>query len=274
MLNLNEFLETPMGQGVKLLSEELQARDMPPVTLDCIGGFALLMHDMRDLRSSTDIDYVGRSLGDDFDRIANEIGEKTGLGKGWINNDGMLTGMTLEDFELSTGKLHFDHAMDVGSITINVLRQPDLLRMKIISIDTSLMAAQDRADKFARSRDMSDIRKLMEAQGLDLDAVDDLYGDYIRSDMTLPAIEKYAEGGLDAVFAMLDEAAAKPQQEPEGLDMQQEAGTELGRMISSGGFSISSMLDMAQARAAGKLPLPDTPEEPDPGTGSPGGPDR
>lgn len=256
MLNLKEFLDTPIGRGVKDLSEQLRERGMPPVTLNCIGGFALMMHNMRDPQAFTDIDYVGKHLGQDFDQLVNEIGARHGLGKGWINNDGMFTGMTVKDFELSTGELHFDHALDVGGVTINVLQQPDLLRTKLISIDTSLMAAQDKSDDFARSRDMSDIQALMEKQGLDLDGVKETYGDYLKSDQTIPAVQAFAEGGLPKVYEVLAANQKDITEVPKEIDREAEKQTDIGKAIASGGFSIGSILDMAKAGASRRSTLP------------------
>lgn len=255
MLNLAEFLDTPIGRGVHDLSETLERRGMPPVELNCIGGFALMMHSMRNAQAFTDIDYVGKHLGPEFDQAVNEVGARHKLGKGWINNDGMFTGSSIEDFEISTGKLHFDHAMDVGNIRINVLQQPDLLRMKIISIDTSLMAASDGATaSFDRSKDMSDIKTLMEALGRSMDDIRGDYADVVRFDRTFDAIETYNAAkdhseGTKAVDGMLKRAkeAAEPSKEPEGIDKAAEKQTDLGKLISAGRLDIGAILNMASA---------------------------
>lgn len=256
MLNLAEFLDTPIGRGVKDLSETLERRGMPPVELNCIGGFALMMHSMRNAQAFTDIDYVGKHLGPEFDQAVNEVGARHGLGKGWVNNDGMFTGSSIEDFEVSTGKLHFDHAMDVGNIRINVLQQPDLLRTKIISIDTSLMAVSDGATaNFDRSKDMSDIKNLMEKLGKSMDDVRTDYAETVRFDRTFDAIETYNASrnhseGTKAVDDMLKQAkaSAEPSREPEGIDKAAEKQTDLGKLISAGNLSIGAILNMASTR--------------------------
>jgi hypothetical protein len=73
----------------------------------------------------------------------------------------MLTGTSLEDLEFSTGKLHFTPAFELECINVNILDQKDLLRMKIISIDTSTTAVELGGD-FTRMKDFPDILKLME----------------------------------------------------------------------------------------------------------------
>jgi len=282
MLNLAQFLDTPLGRGVKDLSEELDKRGMPPVELNCIGGFALMMHSLRDTQRFTDIDYVGKHLGPEFDQAMNEVGNRHKLGKGWINNDGMLTGASIEDFEVSTGKLHFDHAMDVGNIRINVLQQPDLLRMKIISVDTSLMAVNDGATTaFDRSKDMADIKTLMASMGLSMDDVRRDYGQAARFESTLDAVEAYNDApddlagqkAIDSVLAK-DKAEQETTKEPAGLDQEAEKKTDLGKLISSGGFSIGSILNMASAKTGTygrKLPsLFDEPKDDGTEDGPPG----
>ena len=198
MLDIEKFKTTPMGQAVVELSERLQENGLPPATLNVIGGFAMMMRELRNPNGYTDIDFVGSELSKEFTRISDDIGRKYGLGDGWINRDGMQTGYTVEDFEFSTGKLHFEHAFDIGGITINVLEEEDLLRMKFISIDTSLTAVE-QGGTFTRMKDMPDIKILMERQNITPDQLEDRFSEYMIFDGTPAVIQAYFTGGKEGV---------------------------------------------------------------------------
>ena len=207
MISTDKFKQTPMGKAVTELSERLLEQKMPPVSLNVIGGFALMLREIRDPNDTTDIDYVGRRLPDRFENIANEIGFKHGLGKGWINNDGMLDGTSLEDFEYATGDLHFDPALKIGNILINVLDEKDLLRMKLIAVDTSLSGIE-LGGEFTRDKDLPDIKVLMERQNITPDMLQDKFGDYILSDATPTLIQAYFDGNEKGVQDVIDEFQA------------------------------------------------------------------
>lgn len=178
-LKLETFEETPMGKALTELATELEKQNMPPVELNVIGGFALMLRGIRDPDGITDIDYVGTELSDGFDELADRIGLKYGMGKGWINNDGMLTGDSMEDFELSTGKLHFEHAFTVGPMKINVLDERDLLRMKVIALDTA-MAELEASGSFARMKDLKDTYLLMQLQDVHTsEQIEAEFGEYL-----------------------------------------------------------------------------------------------
>lgn len=208
MITQEQFSKTPMGKAVIELSEEMSKRNMPPVTINVVGGFALMMNDIRDPDCMTDIDYVGNPLPDDFNDLADKIGIKHKLGKGWINNDVMLTGSSMEDFEFATGKLHFDKSMDVGGIKINILNEKDILRMKLIAVDTSIMAAEDGGD-FSRIKDLPDVSKLLKLQHIDCDQIMDKYEEYILSDHTPRVIKAYQDGGNAKALEYVDELGKK-----------------------------------------------------------------
>lgn len=197
-----------MGKAVIELSQEMQKRNMPPVSINVVGGFALMMNDIRDPDCMTDIDYVGNPLPDEFNALADKIGIKHKLGRGWINNDVMLTGSSMEDFEFATGKLHFNSSMDVGNIKINILDEKDILRMKLIAVDTSLMAAEDGGD-FSRIKDLPDVSKLLQMQHIDCDQIMDKYEDFVINDNTPRVIKAYQDGGNTKALELVDKISRK-----------------------------------------------------------------
>lgn len=203
MIDKAQFQQTPMGVALTELGQKLQDAHMPPVSLNVIGGFALMMREIRNPNDTTDIDYVGKNMPANFNKIADEIGMKHHLGRGWINNDVMLAGISLEDFEMSTGELHFDHAFNVGNISVNVLDEKDLLRMKVLSVDTSLTSVEMGGD-FSRMKDMEDVKVLMERQHVSPEQLEDKFGNYIICPYTVDMIKTYHTQGTEGVTREVD----------------------------------------------------------------------
>lgn len=207
MMTKKQLSETPMGKAIIELSQEMQKRNMPPISINVIGGFALMMHDARNPDCMTDIDYVGTPLSDDFDKLADKIGIKHRLGRGWINNDVMLTGNSMEDFEFATGKLHFDSSIEIGKMKINILNEEDVLRMKLIAVDTSLMAAETGGD-FSRIKDLPDVDRLLKRQNISSDQIMEKYDGYILNKNTPKIIQAYQKGGNEKVTEIVDRLSA------------------------------------------------------------------
>lgn len=208
MISTKEFAATPMGKAVIELSKEMDKRDMPPVSINVIGGFALMMHGVRDADCRTDIDYVGDTFSDDFNKLADRIGIKHQFGSGWINNDVMLSGISIDDFEFSTGKLHFNESMQIGNININVLDEQDVLRMKLIAVDTSAMAAENGGD-FSRIKDLPDVSILLDRNNIKCSQIMEKFGEYIMNDSTPDIIQAYKDGGNESALQKIDELADK-----------------------------------------------------------------
>lgn len=200
MISMDNFKGTPMCKALTDMAEEMERQGMPPVELNVIGGFALMLRGYRDLDSVTDIDYVGAGLPEKLDGIIRQVGLKHNMEPGWINNDGMLTGNSMDDFELSTGKLHFENALQIGKMAINVLDEEDLLRLKLISVDTAMTELEATGD-FARRKDFADIEALMHAQGMGPEAVEERFGRYIlcKPDTMQAVCEIYENGHEKAI---------------------------------------------------------------------------
>ncbi len=152
-----EYDNIALVQAVKELDRRLQEIHIQPFELNVVGGFALLLHKIRkDPSQFTDIDYIGPNLAPDIKAIICEVGNQFGLGADWINNDVLLSGSTLEDMELCTGKLHFSPAFELSTIKVNMLDKMDILRMKVIAIDTSLLGCEF-GGTFTRAKDFADV---------------------------------------------------------------------------------------------------------------------
>ncbi len=201
-MDIYDYKDSPLFKSMIELNEALIKADTEPITLNVVGGFALMIHDMRNKSEFTDIDYVGESLPEQVDKISQKIGVQNGLERHWINNDIMLLGSSLNEFELATGKLHFSKAFELEKIQINVLDTQDLLRLKVIAIDTALSAVDNGGD-FTRMKDFRDIIKLSEKLSIPIDSFNERFKDNIVNVGTVAAIQTYKEHGPQAVNEMV-----------------------------------------------------------------------
>lgn len=160
------FREKVVFKALEELDNRLYKLGVKPFELKVIGGFALMLEQIR-MDDYTDVDYVGKPLPNDIREIVDSIGKEFGLGRGWLNNDVMMSGMELEDFEYSTGELTFHHVADLNVISLYALDLECILRMKVIAIDTSYMGAENDGD-FTRAKDFKDVKMLMERLGMSL----------------------------------------------------------------------------------------------------------
>lgn len=203
MVDESRLEGTPMYEALVDLAEKMNKENMPPVELNVIGGFALMLHGVRPADGVTDIDYVGGDLSVDLNRLIEETGRTHRMEPGWINKDGMAAGIGMDDFEMSTGVLHFIPALKVGNITINILEEKDLLRLKIIAVDTA-MTELEATGEFARLKDFHDIRDLMDKLEMTPEEAIAEYGDYMicypdTGDLIHAIGNEGPDGGLEII---------------------------------------------------------------------------
>lgn len=193
-------------KALRQLDEEMTKRKLPPLELNVVGGFALMLHKVRENKDDiTDVDYVGPALSDTVKDIADRIGMKTGFGTDWINSDVLMTDSTMEDFEFSTGKLHFSTVLEMNNIRVNVLDKQDLLRMKVIAIDTNVVAVGDGGADFTRFKDFNDIKLLMADMKMDMSDLEILTYAYVDEPKTYTLIEEYIEKGSAYTLDSIDQ---------------------------------------------------------------------
>lgn len=171
------YKEKLIYKALEELDSRLLKLGVKPFDLKVVGGFALMLENVR-LNDYTDIDYIGKPLDNSIKEIVDSIGLEYGLGRGWINNDVLMSGFDLDDIELSTGKLEFKHVTDMNVIRLYSLDKECILRMKIIAIDTSYMSAESTGS-FDRSKDFKDIKLLMETIGVGMDELIIKTGEYV-----------------------------------------------------------------------------------------------
>lgn len=198
----------PMFYAVKELNAWMKENNLPKIEINAIGGFALMVHGVRGEKEITDIDYVGPTITKMIEEKADEIGNKYRLPNKWLNNDVMLTGSSVEDFEFATGALSFEDAINYDKIKINVLCEKDLLRLKLISIDTALTAVELGGD-FTREKDLPDIKNLSERLGFNKETLKKEYSCYLINGDTLKAVQSYIDSGIIEFRRYLKKATLK-----------------------------------------------------------------
>lgn len=208
LLNIEDYRKYPMYEALYQLDKALDSRGIHEVELNVCGGFAMMTRGLRSAEGLTDIDYAGEDLPQEIRKISEEIGDKYGMPSDWINNDMMVSGFTMEEFKLSTGKLHFDPAFELKSLKINVLQEKDLLKLKVIAIDTNLTAIELGGD-FTRGKDFKDVKTLMDVMHVSLDDVAERYDSQILSDMTIKSLAAYDAYGMKGVEALVRNMQAR-----------------------------------------------------------------
>ena len=174
-----------------------QEKDRPDgkIKLNVIGGFALMLNNIRkDMTEYTDIDYIGGELPEKLQKIIKDVGIKHGLDAGWINNDALLEGSSREDLEITTGKLNFAPKAKLNCFEVHSLCNQDLLRLKMMAIDTTYMTLET-GENFARMKDFSDVKLLMEEMNVDISALKMMTSDYVLEPVVYDIVETYNKTG-------------------------------------------------------------------------------
>lgn len=190
------YREKVVYKALEEFDSRLYDMGAKPFELKVVGGFALLLEQIR-MNDYTDIDYVGKPLDKDVSKLVDQIGLEYGLGRGWLNNDVMMSGLDLDEFEYATGELKFNHVADLKVISLYALDKSSILRMKVIAIDTSYMAAENDGD-FTRAKDFKDVKLLMESLGCSMKQLKDETEEFVLNPQIYYVIQYYNKfGGIE-----------------------------------------------------------------------------
>lgn len=190
------YREKVVYKALEEFDSRLYDMGAKPFELKVVGGFALLLEQIR-MNDYTDIDYVGKPLDKDVSKLVDQIGLEYGLGRGWLNNDVMMSGLDLDEFEYATGELKFNHVADLKVISLYALDKSSILRMKVIAIDTSYMAAENDGD-FTRAKDFKDVKLLMESLGCYMAQLKDETEEFVLNPQIYYVIQYYNKfGGIE-----------------------------------------------------------------------------
>lgn len=165
-------------QALSTLDQRLEAIGSDPIELRIVGGFALILHDIRETGFTQDIDSMTRDFEPDVKRLIAEIGKELDLKLGWLNAD-----MVLDDPEIISviiGDTNFDDFGDYRVLKVQVADLPTLLKLKIVAAGDTLLVRDD----IEHERHARDLVALMKA--LDIDTVDKLL-------LIAPIAEEYPE---------------------------------------------------------------------------------
>lgn len=209
MIDFESHKKDPLFYALKELNKAMIKHDCPPITLNVVGGFALMIHEDRLPSEYTDIDFAGPALSAQVKQMSVDIAHKMakmeqyqdengkgGLEDDWLNNDLLLSGTSLEDMEFSTGKLHFHPAYELDKIKINVLDERELLRMKLIALDTSLVELESNQD-FTRAKDLKDIAMLIDKLGMTVEQAMEENEEFLINENTQTTIQLFIDNNQD-----------------------------------------------------------------------------
>jgi len=196
---MNNSLKNAITMKALIEVDNLYAQDENrpdgKIKLNVIGGFALLLNNVRkNMTEYTDIDYIGGELPEKLGKIIKDVGIKHGLDVNWINNDSLLEGSSLEDLEITTGKLNFLPKVDLNCFEVHSLCNEDLLRLKMMSIDTTYMILE-AGENFTRKKDFSDVKLLMEELNIDVPALKKMTSDYVLEPAVYDIVDTFNKTG-------------------------------------------------------------------------------
>jgi hypothetical protein len=205
------YLNTQNSTLIKALTEldewlyNQYKNEIQPLNLNVIGGFALLLHKVRkDPDEFTDIDFVGRELDPRIKTVADEIGLKYNLGRGWLNNDISLFDDSIDAVEDMVGKIYFEPSgLDLKMINVNAARPQDLLRMKVVAVDTWVMGMPSN-EPYTRTKDFQDIKLLMNDINMDMNTLIFETKEYVLETETYSLIEEYMQTGYNRLVPKPD----------------------------------------------------------------------
>ena len=81
-MNIYDFTNSKMFDAIIELNRRMIEQDLPKRQLNVVGGFALMIHQIRDREKTTDLDYVGDDLSFELQSLSDKVGIEYGLGIG------------------------------------------------------------------------------------------------------------------------------------------------------------------------------------------------
>ena len=156
------------------LDNLLSMQHAAPLKLSVVSTFALntgkdeVMRD--DKNAYPSLSFLGANLSPEVQEAVKLVGFKHNLGADWLNNDLVLSGVTIEDLEIECGKLEFEPAnLRLHSIDIESATPETVLKLYILAIDTELFGFYyDTTAAFTRESELHDIINITKEYDIDL----------------------------------------------------------------------------------------------------------
>jgi len=194
MVHLN-LQNSTLFRALTDLDNELRELVKEPIELNTIGGFALILNNVRKNPDEyTDIDFVGQDFDSKIRSIIGKVGMRHNLGQNWLNNDVSAIDSSIESLELMVGEVEFKPILEMQSLKLNAARPEDILRMKVVAIDTWIMAMPEN-EPYTRTKDFGDIELLLKHTSKNLNTLKAETNEYVIMPETYALIEEYLEHG-------------------------------------------------------------------------------
>ena len=153
---------------LEVLDNKLASAGCDPVDIRIVGGFALILHDIRETGFTEDIDSMTKDFEPHVRQMIAQIGKDMGLKLGWLNAD-----MVLDDPEIISmiiGETHFDDYGEYQVLNVQVADMPTLLKLKIVAAGDTILVHDDiEHERHARdlvallkSLNINSVEKLLE----------------------------------------------------------------------------------------------------------------
>ena len=156
-------------KALETLDDRLVSEGCDPVEIRIVGGFALILNDIRETGFTEDIDSMTRDFEPHVKQLIAQIGKDMGLKLGWLNAD-----MVLDDPEIISmiiGETNFDDYGEYQVLKVKVADMTTLLKLKIVAAGDTFLIHDDieyerhSRDLFAllKSLEIDSAEKLLEA---------------------------------------------------------------------------------------------------------------
>lgn len=167
--------ERILCEAITYLDEELNKYNIlkKPISLQIISNFAILKDPIIGDREK-------------FDKLINDISITFNLEKNWLNDDMSKSYIDYKNLEWNIGKLNFHTKLQLKFIEVETLDLTDLLKMKIISVD-SIMISKNKNKEILNDL-LSDIKVIMEHESLKINFLINNYSDFIVNKTTFDVI--------------------------------------------------------------------------------------
>jgi hypothetical protein len=145
-------------QALQKLDDCLEEQGIASLEIRIVGGFALIVHGIRDTGFTQDIDSMTREFAPDIKATIAKIGKEMGIKLGWLNAD-----MVLDDPEIIrdiVGELVFESYDEFKVLQVSVASLPSLLRLKLVAAGDNLEITNDEVEF---ERHFEDVKALMRA---------------------------------------------------------------------------------------------------------------
>jgi len=128
-------------KALETLDDKLASAGCDPVEIRIVGGFALILHDIRETGFTEDIDSMTRDFEPNVKQMIAQIGKDMGLKLGWLNAD-----MVLDDPEIISmiiGETNFDDYGKYQVLKVKLADMTTLLKLKIVAAGDTFLVHDD-----------------------------------------------------------------------------------------------------------------------------------